>query len=141
VASPAPRLDTSDYRKLLRLRDGLRSFLKWSEEQAQATGMTSAQHQLLLAIRGAPGAEPPTIGDVAEHLLLHHNSAVGLVDRAEEAGLVRRSTDPRDHRIVRLSLTPRGRRNLEALSAAHLEELRRLAAHLRPLWEGLESVS
>ena len=134
----ATRFATSDYRQLLRLRDGLRLFLKWSEEQADEAGLTPAQHQLLLAIRGHPGREAPTIGDVAEHLLLHHNSAVGLVDRAEDTGLVRRSSDPQDHRVVRLSLTSLGRRLLEVLSTAHVEELRRMAAHLRPLWEGLE---
>src|SRR5438045_7920888 len=98
--------------------------------------MTPAQHQLLLAIRGHPGAEPPTIGDVAEHLLLQHHSAVGLVDRAERARLVKRRPDPQDHRVVRLSLTSNGHRHLEELSSAHLEELRRLATRLRPLWEG-----
>jgi len=139
MATTAPRIETSDYRRLLRFRDGLRTFLKWSEEQAQAAGMTPAQHQLLLAIRGHPGEEPPTIGDVAEHLLLQHHSAVGLVDRAEKAGLVRRSPDREDHRIVRLSLTPKARRLLERISAANLEELRRLASHIRPLWEGLEA--
>ena len=133
------RLETSDYRKLLRFRDGLRTFLKWSEEQAHAAGMTPAQHQLLLAIRGHPGTEAPTIGDVAEHLILQHHSAVGLVDRAEKAGLVRRSPDREDHRIVRLSLTPKARRVLEGISAANLEELHRLASHIRPLWEGLEA--
>jgi DNA-binding MarR family transcriptional regulator len=138
AVSTTTSLASSDYRKLLRLRDGLRTFLKWSEEQAQSAGLTPAQHQLLLATRGHPGTEPPTIGDLAEHLLLHHNSAVGLVDRAVQAGLVRRATDPSDHRVVRLSLTPKGRRHLEELSAAHLEELRRLASRLRPLWEGLE---
>ena len=135
------RFATSDYRRLLRLRDGLRLFLKWSEEQARAAGLTPTQHQLLLAIRGHPGQEAPTIGDIAEHLLLHHNSAVGLVDRAEEAGFVRRTADPVDLRVVRLSLTPRGRRQLEVLSAAHVEELRRMAAHLRPLWGGLGTAS
>jgi DNA-binding MarR family transcriptional regulator len=132
-------LDTSDYRRLLRFRDGLRTFLKWSEEQAHAAGMTPAQHQLLLAIRGHSGTESPTIGDVAEHLLLQHHSAVGLVDRAEKAGLVKRSLDPDDHRVVRLSLTPRARRLLERISAANLEELHRLASHIRPLWDGLET--
>src|SRR5256885_15034885 len=112
----ATRFATSEYRRLLRLRDGLRIFLKWSEEQAQGAGLTPAQHQLLLAIRGHPGPDAPTIRDIAEHLLLHHNSAVGLVDRAEEAGLVRRQADPDDLRVVLLSLTPRGRRQPEAPS-------------------------
>ena len=138
MVTATPHLATSDYRRLLRFRDGLRTFLKWSEEQAQTAGMTPAQHQLLLAIRGHPGEDAPTIGDVAEHLLLQHHSAVGLVDRAEKAGLVRRSPDREDHRIVRLSLTSKARRLLERISAANLEELHRLASHIRPLWEGLE---
>ena len=138
MVTATPHLATSDYRRLLRFRDGLRTFLKWSEEQAQTAGMTPAQHQLLLAIRGHPGEDAPTIGDVAEHLLLQHHSAVGLVDRAEKAGLVRRSPDREDHRIVRLSLTSKSRRLLERISAANLEELHRLASHIRPLWEGLE---
>ena len=77
----ARRIDDADYRRLLEFRTGLRRFLHWSEEQARAAGVTPAQHQLLLAIRGHDGAGP-TIGDVADYLLLRHHSAVGLVDRA-----------------------------------------------------------
>ena len=55
-------------------------------DQARAAGLTPAQHQLLLAVRGHDG--DPTIGDVAEHLMLRHHSAVELVDRAERAGLL-----------------------------------------------------
>jgi DNA-binding MarR family transcriptional regulator len=139
VSTTVRQLETPDYRKLLRFRDGLRTFLKWSEEQAHAAGMTPAQHQLLLAIRGHAETEPPTVGDVAEHLLLQHHSAVGLVDRAEHAGLVRRTVDANDHRVVRLSLTPKALRLLERISAANLEELRRLGSRLRPFWEGLET--
>ena len=57
-----------------------------------AVGITPAQHQLMLAIRGHAGRDAPTIGDVAEALLLRHHSAVGLVDRAVDAGLVVRGT-------------------------------------------------
>jgi DNA-binding MarR family transcriptional regulator len=128
-------LDDADYRRLLGFRDGLRRFLHWSEEQAKAAGLTPAQHQLLLAIRGHDGA--PTIGDVAEHLLLRHHSVVELVDRAERAGLVRRQPDADDHRIVHVRLTPTGSRRLAALSAAHLEELARLAPAVEPIWAGL----
>jgi DNA-binding MarR family transcriptional regulator len=130
-------LDDLDYGRLLEFRTGLRRFLRWSEEQAAATGTTPAQHQLLLAVRGHSGPDGPTVGDVAEHLLLRHHSAVGLIDRAEEAGLVRRAPDRADHRQVRLRLTPRGSRRLARLSTLHVEELARLAPRIRPLWEGL----
>ena len=132
------KLGDADYRQLLEFRDGLRRFLRWSEEEAGSVGLTPAQHQLLLAVRGDPGELGPTITDVAEHLLLRRHSVVGLVNRAEDAGLLTRASDPDDQRLVRLSLTPLGARRLEQLSAQHLEELRRLAPRLRPLWEGLE---
>jgi len=132
------RLADKDFQQLLEFRDGLRRFLRWSEEQAALVGLTPAHHQLLLAVRGHPGKLGPTIGDVADHLLLRRHSVVGLVNRAEAANLLVRSSDPNDQRAVRLSLTPLGARKLEQLSAQHLEELRRLAPRLRPLWQGLE---
>src|SRR5690242_5542627 len=127
--NPDNPLSDDDFAALLRFRDGLRGFMRWSEEQARGAGLTPAQHQLLLAIRGHGGV--PAIGDVAAHLLLKHHSAVELVDRAERAGLVRRSADPDDHRVVRVRLTPQGERRLAALSAAHLAELSRLHDALR----------
>ena len=121
------RLDDHQYRELLAFRTALRRFLHWSEQQAELAGLTGQQHQLLLAVRGHVGPRPPTIGEVAEHLLLRHHSAVELADRAEAAGLVCRVADPDDRRVVRLRLSPLGRRVLDRLSAAHLEELARLA--------------
>ena len=131
------RLTDADYEDLLTLRTGLRRFLRWSEQQAEGAGLTPAQHQLLLAIRGHSDPRGPTIGEVADYLLLRHHSAVGLIDRADAAGLVERVRDADDHRLVRLQLTPNGNKRLEALSAQHLEELQRLALRLPSAWRGL----
>jgi len=94
------RLTDADYEDLLTLRTGMRRFLRWSEQQAEENGLTPAQHQLLLAIRGHSDRRGPTIGEVADYLLLRHHSAVGLIDRADAAGLVERVRDPDDHRVV-----------------------------------------
>jgi DNA-binding MarR family transcriptional regulator len=126
---PGRRLTDGDFRELLRFRDALRRFQRWSEGEAAAAGLTPAQHQLLLAVRGHDG--DPTIGDVAEHLMLRHHSAVELVDRAERAGLLRRRPDPDDRRVVHLELTADGDAHLATLAAAHLAELRRLQGGLR----------
>jgi DNA-binding MarR family transcriptional regulator len=131
-------LGDADYQRLLEFRDGLRRFLRWSEEQAAAVGLTPAHHQLLLAVRGHPGPQAPTVSDVAAHLMLRRHSVVGLVNRAEAAGLLTRKADRSDQRVVRLSLTRLGARRLKQLSALHLEELRRLAPSLRQPWAGLE---
>jgi len=131
-------LKDEDYRRLLQFRVDLRRFLHWSDEMAEKAGVTSAQHQLLLAIRGHNGAEGPTIGDVAGYLLLRHHSAVGLVDRAVKAGLIERHDDPVDRRVVRLSLSALGSQTLERLSELHLEEIKRLAPRVQVISQGLE---
>ena len=126
----APKgLTDAEFERLLAFRDGLRRFMRWSEGEAKRSGLTPAQHQLLLAIRGHGDA--PSVGEIAEHLLLRHHSVVELVDRAADAGLVRRIDDREDHRIVRLQLTAAGERKLGALSAAHLDELPRFAELVR----------
>jgi len=131
-------LDDADYRRLLQFRISLRRFLHWSEEQAERAGLTPAQHQLLLAIRGHNGEQGPTIGDVAGYLLLRHHSAVGLVDRAERAGLVQRQEDSGDRRVVRLRLTPQGAGLLQQLTSLHLEEIQRMSPRIQELSQGLE---
>jgi DNA-binding MarR family transcriptional regulator len=130
-------LSNAQYMRLLTFRTGLRRFLHWSEQEAKAAGLTAAQHQLLLAIRGHDDARGPTVGDVADSLLLRHHSAVGLVDRAEKSGLVTRHVDTTDQRVVRLHLTSLGARRLRQLSEIHLEELARLAPRFRGLWADL----
>jgi uncharacterized protein YeaO (DUF488 family)/DNA-binding MarR family transcriptional regulator len=129
-----------DYAQLLALRTGLRHFLRWSEQQASAAGLTPAQHQLLLAIRGHGDPRGPTVGEIADYLLLRHHSTVELIDRADAAGLVVRKRDRDDHRVVRLQLTDAGAKRLETLSALHLEELERLALRLPAAWQGLAPV-
>lgn len=132
-------LPDETYTRLLALRTGLRRFLRWSEQRAAAAGLTAAQHQLLLAIRGHPDPRGPTMGEVAEYLLLRHHSTVGLVDRADAAGLVFRERDQDDHRVVRLHLAPAGAECLEALSALHLQELERLSLELPGAWADLDT--
>jgi DNA-binding MarR family transcriptional regulator len=121
------RVRDEDYRRLLGFRTELRRFLRWSEDEARAAGLTPAQHQLLLAVRGHPGPDGPTIGELAEYLVLRHHSVVELIDRAEKAELVKRVGDKADHRVVHLRLTRQGEQAIEQLSRLHLEELRRLA--------------
>lgn len=122
-----PRFTDEDYRNILAFRTRLRQFLAWSGSQARRAGLTPTQHQLLLAVRGHPDPAGPTIGEIAEYLQLRHHSAVGLVDRAVAAGLVRRKDDPRDRRLARVELEPAGEAALEHLTAPHVAELEALA--------------
>jgi len=125
-----------DFEHLLAFRTSLRRFQHWSESQAREAGVTQVQHQLLVAVKGHPGDRPPSVGDIADYLLLRHHSAVELIDRAEMAGLVRRRIDPEDARVVRVELTRKGDTLVTQLTQAHLAKLHDLASSLNELVVG-----
>jgi DNA-binding MarR family transcriptional regulator len=128
-------LTQADYEALSELRYLLRRFLGFSQRAARTVGLTSRQHQALLAIKGFPGGCPVSIGALAERLRIRHHSAVELVDRLSQAGLIERSQDPQDHRRVLVHLTSRAEGYLEELSPAHLDELARIGPTLARLLE------
>jgi DNA-binding MarR family transcriptional regulator len=130
-------LTDADYERLAELRYGLRVFTHWSAERARRAGITPTQHQLLLAVRASRTPRGATIGDVAEVLLIRHHSAVGLVDRAQDAGLITRERDPEQQSVVHLRLTDQGESVLTALSEDHLRELTQLAPTMQALFGAL----
>jgi DNA-binding MarR family transcriptional regulator len=134
------QLSQEEFTALLAFRTGLRRYLRWSEEAARAAGLTPAQHQLLLAVKGHAAARPPTIGDLADYLLLRHHSAVELINRAEHGGLVVRERDPDDNRVMRVRLTGAAERVLAELTRVHLAELRDLAPILDRLTAELKTL-
>ncbi|HVU23738.1 MAG TPA: MarR family transcriptional regulator [Opitutus sp.] len=129
---PTP-LVKSDYEALAALRHALRRFLRFSAEAARAAGLPPQQHQALLAIKGFPGREYVTIGELAERLRVKHHSAVGLVDRLARRQLVRRAPAAADRRRVHVALTARGEALIARLSETHLAELRQIGPELRRL--------
>jgi DNA-binding MarR family transcriptional regulator len=130
-------ISKAHYETLAEFRYALRQFLRFSEEAAQSAGLTPQQHQAMLAIKGFPGRDTITIGELAERLQIKHHSAVGLVDRLTTEKYIRRLTDPQDRRQVHLMLTARGEEVLEKLSATHREELRRMGPQINQLLASL----
>ena len=119
-------LATGDYAQLASFRFVLRSFLRFSEAAAADVGLTSQHYQAMLILRGWPEEQPVSINDLAQQLLIPHNSAVGLVDRLVADGLVVRRPSPVDRRKVELRMSSRGRTVLAKLAAMHRQELRRI---------------
>jgi DNA-binding MarR family transcriptional regulator len=130
-------LSKAQYENLAAFRYALRQFLRFSEEAAQRAGITPQQHQALLAIKGFPGREIVTVGELAERLQLRHHSAVELVDRLMRLKLVSREQSAADRRAVQVQLTARGGGILSNLSSAHKEQLRRIGPKLSLLLERL----
>jgi DNA-binding MarR family transcriptional regulator len=126
-------LRPTDYEALARFRYAVRRYLAFAESGARSVGLTSQQHQALLAIKAHTLKADMTIGDLAAQLLVKHHSAVELFGRLEKAGYARRATHLEDRRKVLITLTDAGEGVLAALSAKNLQELRLIA----PAFSGL----
>lgn len=123
-------LRKEDYEALAWFRYMLRRFLHFTEEGARSVGLTPQQHQILLAVKGQPGRDWATVTELAEWLQLRHHTIVGLLDRCAASGLVCRTHDPDDRRLVRVLLTEKGEALLARLSERNLAELHALHAAL-----------
>jgi len=110
MASKAP----TEFEQAAAFRASLRRFHRISEDAARKAGLTPRRHLLLLMIKGAPGgAERSTVSELCARLQLAQSSVTELVQRAEEAGLVRRAQAREDGRIAYLTLTSEGERRLQ----------------------------
>jgi DNA-binding MarR family transcriptional regulator len=132
MAKPKP-ITQDQYEALASFRYALRKFLRFSEQAAQSAGITPQQHQALLVIKGFSTGRKVTVGEMAERLQVAHHSAVGLIDRMTVEKWVKREPSKTDKRQVFISLTKRGERVLEELSALHHEELRRVGPEMQGL--------
>jgi DNA-binding MarR family transcriptional regulator len=136
VGSPnnaVERLTKADYELLAAFRYALRKFLGFSENAAIANGVSPQQYQTLLAIEGFPGRNWVTMGELAAQMRIAHHTAVGMVDRMEGLGLLKRASSEQDRRRVQVSLTRKGHCILEKLYRIHRAELRSVGPQLAAL--------
>ncbi|MGH8491522.1 MAG: MarR family winged helix-turn-helix transcriptional regulator [Moraxellaceae bacterium] len=127
----ASGLDKAQYEALSEFRYQLRRFLRFSEEAAKTEGLTPLQYQLLLHVRGFPGRDWATVGELSERLQTQQHGVVALLTRCEELKLVQRRRSEADRRQVEVHLTAKGERQLGKLAALHEAELRSLQKTFR----------
>lgn len=123
---PSPALHKADFAALSEFRYQMRRFERFSENAAQAEGITPLQYLLLLHIKGYPGRDWASVGELAERLQAQHHGVVALVSRCDAAGLVQRKTNAADRRRVEVHLRPAGEALLARLAAMHRAELQSL---------------
>lgn len=126
VKSVSRALSKKQYESLSEFRYQLRRFLHFSESVVQTESLTPLQYLLMLHIRGFPGKDWATVGELAERLQMKPHGAVALITRCEEAGLVRRQVSKSDRRQVEIHILPEGAAKLERLAGLHRTELRSL---------------
>jgi len=128
-----PPLRADALRRLAWFRYRIRCFFRFSERVARTCGITPQQHQLLLGVAGYTGRGWATISELAEFMQARHNAVVGLVQRAEEHGLVRKAPGEKDRRFVKVHLTRKGYTILDKISRENIAELRALQFEITKL--------
>ncbi|CAN7584630.1 MarR family winged helix-turn-helix transcriptional regulator [Trinickia sp. LjRoot230] len=124
--STARALAKADFEQLSEFRYQMRCFERFSERAALSEGITPLQYLLLLHVKGYPGREWATIGELAERLQAQHHGTVALVSRCEAIGLVKRKPSEADRRQVQVHLLKTGETILARLAALHRAELKSL---------------
>jgi DNA-binding MarR family transcriptional regulator len=134
-------VEQSEFETLAAFRASLRRFLKFSDVSAGAAGLTSQAYQALLAIKGRPNTPRLTVGDLAECLLIKHNSAVGLADRLVSQGYLKRKLDVNDRRRVFLLLTSKGEILVSEIAARNKSKLIEMRGDFHTLLNRLDDLT
>lgn len=116
----------AEFETLSAFRHQLRRFQRWSEDLTRGMGVTNLQYLLMLHVKGFPGRDWATIGELAERLQARHHGVVALVTRCADLGFVQRRPGRDDGRAVEVHLTPEGERMVDRLARLHRDELLRL---------------
>jgi DNA-binding MarR family transcriptional regulator len=119
------QLNPDDYEALAHFRYAMRKFLSFSRRALKTEAqLTPEQYEALLALKAFSLESGLTIGQLSERLQVKHHTAVSLVNRMEESGLVRREPNEEDRRQVFVRMTPTGSRILGQVAVLHRQEMR-----------------
>lgn len=116
-------LNKQDFETLADFRYQIRKFVRFSEQLARQHGIQPLQYLLLLQIKGYPGRDWATIGELAERLQAQHHGVVALVSRCQKQGLVERRRSSEDRRRIEIRVLEKGEKVLNKLARLHRAEL------------------
>ena len=123
-----PELDSSPIGIVGRLSRLAREVEARLEPVYREHGLEPGWHDVLATLRRSGGTLRPT--DLTNASMLTSSGTTKRLDKLEQAGLIAREPDPDDRRGTLISLTPEGRRQLDALTPAHLDNERRILSGL-----------
>jgi DNA-binding MarR family transcriptional regulator len=116
-----------DVQRVASFRVALRSFQRGTERVARGAGLTPQWYLLLLLVKGSEqGTGQATVGELAKRMQLAQSTVTELVNRAERAGLVRRTASTLDGRVAHIALSRDGEERFAAAFRALAHERRAL---------------
>jgi DNA-binding MarR family transcriptional regulator len=137
---PFESLEAEVFLNLMRTTDALS---RGGEEILKLVRLSPNQYNVLRILRGA-GEQGLCCREVADRMVTRDPDITRLVDRLERRGLLTRSRDSKDRRIITVRITPDGLKTLKDLDGPMDEYNRNRLSHmdkadLRKLSELLET--
>ena len=114
---PFESLEAEVFLNLMRTADALS---RGVEEILKLAGLSHTQYNVLRILRGA-GEQGLCCREVAERMITRDPDITRLLDRLERRGLLTRSRDSKDRRVITVRITPAGLKVLEGPGWAHGE--------------------
>lgn len=118
-----PPLEKHDFEVLADFRYQIRKFERFSEQVTRQHGITPLQYLLLLHVKGYPGRNWATVGELADRLQTQQHGVVALISRCEKLGFVERRRSEEDRRCIEIHLLENGEKVLTKLALLHRTEL------------------
>lgn len=115
----ASALNKHDFEILSDFRYQIRKFERFSEEVTRQHGLTPLQYLLLLHVKGYPGRDWATVGELAERLQAQQHGVVALISRCEKLEFVERRRSSEDRRRIEIHLLENGEKVLTELAQLH----------------------
>lgn len=126
MAAPIPKaqaLNKHDFEILSDFRYQIRQFERFSEEVTRQHGLTPLQYLLLLHVKGYPGRDWATVGELAQRLQAQQHGVVALISRCEKLELVERRRSSEDRRRIEIHLLEDGEEVINRLARLHRSQL------------------
>jgi len=95
---------------------------KLSDRFFSRFGLTDVQFNILMILKEHAG-EGLSQRELSEHLIVTKSNVVGLVDRLERAGYVKRLSHPSDRRFNQIVLTPKGEKLELRIEKSYFKEV------------------
>jgi MarR family transcriptional regulator, organic hydroperoxide resistance regulator len=114
------------YLALLRTADALQSSM---ESKLKEFGLTGTQYNALRILRGA-GPEGLPCSEIGERMITHDPDITRLLNRLEQRGLVERTRDQHDRRVIYGKITAAGLKLLRELDGPVKNHSRDLLRHI-----------
>ncbi len=123
---PFESLEAEVFLNLMRTADALSRGL---EEILKLTGLSGTQYNVLRILRGA-GEQGLCCREVAERMITRDPDITRLLDRLERRGLLTRSRDSKDRRVITVRISTAGLKVLKDLDGPLSKHNRNLLSHM-----------